>query len=253
MEVQYKNYKKIYNHNFYVKRNENTEYSANAIFNAVSKYINPQSIIDVGGGVGTFLKTAQKFWNIEMDQVALVEGDYIEESLLEVDKKCYIPYNLEKSLKIDRKYDLVISLEVAEHLSKTRAKTFCEDLTKIGDIILFSAAAKGQGGDNHINENRIGYWIDIFEQFGFKPFDVIRPIIQYEDNIPFWYRQNVLLYVKENTNIYEKIFNNYLWLPPLDMISYEMLELRDELIKSIENQYWHRIKRAVKTLLIKRK
>ena len=53
---------------------------------------------------------------------------------------------------MDRKFDLVVSLEVAEHLPSECAETFVDSLTGLGPIVLFSAAIPHQGGTNHANE-----------------------------------------------------------------------------------------------------
>ncbi|GHA24508.1 hypothetical protein GCM10007989_20220 [Devosia pacifica] len=93
--------------------------------------------------------------------------------------------------------DLAISLEVAEHLPASRAKGFVSDLTGIAPAILFSAAVPGQGGVNHINERWQSYWAELFAAHGYRPYDLIRPEIWGDHAIPFWYRQNVLLYLSD--------------------------------------------------------
>ena len=60
--------------------------------------------------------------------------------------------NLANPVDLGRKFDLVQSLEVGEHLPKSAADTFVETLVKHGDVVLFSAASVGQGGHDHINE-----------------------------------------------------------------------------------------------------
>ena len=101
------------------------------------------------------------------------------------------------SLTIGVKFDLVISLEVAEHLPEETATTFVESLCRHGDIVLFSAAVPGQGGTGHINEQWQSYWARIFKAHGFHAVDILRPKFWNYDSLPVWYRQNMILYVSE--------------------------------------------------------
>ena len=71
---------------------------------------------------------------------------------------------------INLKSDLVICMEVAEHLSLSRADDFVRDLCSISDVILFGAAVKFQRGTSHINEQPQSFWIDIFMQYEYYPF-----------------------------------------------------------------------------------
>jgi hypothetical protein len=64
--------------------------------------------------------------------------------------------------------------------------------------VLFSAAIPGQGGINHFNEQWPSYWADIFSRFCYVPVDCIRPRIWHDDTIPWWYRQNCLLYIEKS-------------------------------------------------------
>ncbi|MBD0362598.1 MAG: hypothetical protein ICV55_07480, partial [Coleofasciculus sp. C3-bin4] len=45
-----------------------------------------------------------------------VDGDYVSEDTLVIPKEQFISFDLQKPLQINRQFDLVISLEVAEHL-----------------------------------------------------------------------------------------------------------------------------------------
>ncbi len=112
-------------------------------------------------------------------------------------KKNFIPLTSKRGgvvEKFAKKYDLVESLEVAEHLSPSRADSFVEELTKLGDVILFSAAITGQGGVNHINEQMPSYWAKKFLRLGYVGIDCIRPQIWNNKQVEVWYRQNIFIY-----------------------------------------------------------
>jgi 2-polyprenyl-3-methyl-5-hydroxy-6-metoxy-1,4-benzoquinol methylase len=61
-------------------------------------------------------------------------------------------------LDLEKEFDLVVSLEVAEHLPASAADQFVNTLVKHGKKILFSAAIPGQGGQDHLNEQWPDYW-----------------------------------------------------------------------------------------------
>lgn len=71
-------------------------------------------------------------------------------------------------------------------------------LTLSSNIVLFSAAIPYQGGRNHINEQWQSYWAKKFQGRGFVAVDCIRPIIWSNRNIQYYYRQNIILYIKES-------------------------------------------------------
>jgi hypothetical protein len=106
----------------------------------------------------------------------------------------FVAADLEKKIQLCRRFDLAMSLEVAEHLSTGAAKQFVETLTQHSDIVLFGAAFPGQGGQNHINEAWCNYWAYMFADLGYKRYDLIRPQITGMLDIPPWYRFNTFFY-----------------------------------------------------------
>lgn len=63
-----------------------------------------------------------------------------------------MPKDLTQPLSLGRKFDLCVSMEVAEHLPPSRADSFVADLVGLAPVVLFSAAVPEQGGTNHLNE-----------------------------------------------------------------------------------------------------
>lgn len=229
-----------YNHEFYKKRDELTEYSALKILGIMHEYFNFESIADIGGGIGTFLKVGQKLWGINWERVSLYEGDYVEKDLLVIPSSCFHPTDLEVRLDNAKAVDLAISLEVAEHLSPERANLFVEDLCNLSEVVLFSAAAKGQGGEHHVNEQKLSYWINLFEQFGYCAFDLVRPLIQYDKRIPFWYRQNCIIFVKKESDAFDRLVSRAKWMPPLDMVSYDMIKDKIKILDTFGKTFFFR-------------
>lgn len=186
-----------YHHEFYAGRDEATRYAAETILGLVLKQITPvKSAIDIGCGVGTWLSVLTDTHGVTVTQGH--DGDWVERDLLEIPQDCFEPVLLSKELPaVTRRYDLAISLEVAEHLPSERAADFVKYLTELSDTVLFSAAIPGQGGTGHVNEQWPKYWADLFLVHGYTTTAEIRPRIWDDDKIPFWYRQNTLLFTKE--------------------------------------------------------
>lgn len=156
---------------------------------------NPKSVADMGCGIGTWLRVFQENG---INDVLGIDGDYVNKSLLKIDPKYFIPFNLEEKFTSDRKFDLVISLEVAEHLNNESSKIFIESLCTLSDIVIFSAATYNQGGQNHINEQEPLFWIELFSKNGYVCYDVLRPVFWENENIDWWYRQNIMIFSKKS-------------------------------------------------------
>lgn len=156
--------------------------------------VNPASVLDVGCGIGTWLKVFQEHG---VNDFVGVDGNFVDRRMLKISQERFHAHDLTTPVALGRKFDLVVSLEVAEHIPEQFADSFVEMLVKHGDVHLFSAAIPGQGGQNHVNEQWPEYWQKKFEPFGFYFHDVIRPQIWGNEQVDFWYRQNMFLVKRE--------------------------------------------------------
>ena len=152
-----------------------------------------RSVADFGCGLGGWLSV----WAASGASVAGVDGPYVDSRRLMIDPNDFHAADLAAKINLGRQFDLVQSLEVAEHLPASKAAQFVETLTAHGACVLFSAAVPGQGGENHINEQPLGYWRSIFREHGYCAVDYLRPLICDDAEIARWYRCNMMLYVKE--------------------------------------------------------
>ena len=186
-----------YDENFYRELQRMANSAAN-VLKVVSKFIRPRSVVDLGCGVGGWLSFWQKNYGAE---VYGIDGDYVDRKNLLIPAENFHPFNLEERVTLERRFDLVETIEVAEHLTPARADSFVEDLTKLSDVILFSAAIPAQGGTNHINEQWQSYWAEKFLRLGYVGIDCIRPAVWDNNTIEICHRQNALIYVK-STELY---------------------------------------------------
>lgn len=153
----------------------------------------PLNVVDVGCGLGNFL---QCFKNEGVTEVLGIDGSWVDWEKLSqyISENEFLEQDLETKINLNRKFDLVLSLEVAEHLAKEKAGIFVRNLVSLGNIIIFSAAIPGQGGQNHINEQWLSYWEELFLAEGFVLHDILRPLFWENDKINWWYRQNMVVF-----------------------------------------------------------
>ena len=184
----------VYNDGFYKDRHDATTYAADRILTILLELLPPvASAIDIGCGVGTWLHLLLEKG---IERIHGVEGDWLDTRHLQIPEDCFTKHDLQQPLVVDSRFDLAISLEVAEHLPPEKATLFVNTLTDLSDFILFSAAIPGQGGEHHVNEQWPDYWATLFRENEFVPVDRIRGSIWDDKRIPVWYRQNILLFVK---------------------------------------------------------
>jgi SAM-dependent methyltransferase len=153
-----------------------------------------RSVVDFGCGQGAWLGV----WADTGVSVVGVDGPYVSRSHLLIDPESFHAADLAEPIDLGRKFDLVQSLEVAEHLPAANAEQFIDTLIAHGSCVLFSAAVPGQGGENHVNEQPLNYWRAIFRGRGYTALDYLRPLIFDDPAIARWYRYNIMLYVKDD-------------------------------------------------------
>ncbi len=186
----------IYDRSFYEWQSSGSYLSAKTVVPLVLDITPVKSVCDVGCGVGTWLRA---FSDYGVDVISGFDGAYVNTDQLQIPMKSFQAKDLNLPFSVDNRFDLVISLEVAEHLARDRADSFIANLVALSDVVLFSAAVPGQGGTDHINEQWQSYWAALFLRHDYIPCDLIRPKIWNDPQVEWWYRQNILLYIKKNS------------------------------------------------------
>ncbi|OGV67792.1 MAG: hypothetical protein A2283_22315 [Lentisphaerae bacterium RIFOXYA12_FULL_48_11] len=189
-----------YSEEFYSTRDSHTRQSAEKIVPLIMDVFRPRNVVDIGCGVGTWLKVFKEYG---CRDVLGIDQKEVPREFLQMDVNEFMTHDFEKPLSMDRSFDLVMSLEVAEHLSPEYADRFVESLTRLGPVVIFSAAIPRQGGVCHQNEQWQDYWKEMFAQHGFVGLDLIRPRIWNESCVAYWYRQNILVYLSSEK--YEEV------------------------------------------------
>ena len=184
-----------YTSSFFRDQQRGSAESAKGVLPLIIAAINPNSAIDVGCGIGTWLAVLAErgvadIWGID--------GDYVDRTLLQIPQERFLPHDLTLPIDLKRRFDLVLCLEVAEHLAAESAPTLIDSLVRLGSVILFSAAIPFQGGISHVNEQWPEYWAHHFSRKNYVPVDYIRRQIWHSRDVPWFYAQNILLFVERS-------------------------------------------------------
>ncbi|MEQ8505383.1 MAG: class I SAM-dependent methyltransferase [Rhodospirillales bacterium] len=183
-----------YNARFFAYTGDSGQTSAAAVVPIVLGLLSDvRSVLDVGCAQGNWLRA---WLDAGIAEVQGMDGDYVDQTQLRIPRNAFRPADLNADFDLGRKFDLVTSFETAEHLRPENSARFVANLARHGDAVLFSAAPPGQGGLNHINERPYDDWRDLFRAQGFHAYDAIRPQIRNHNQISFWYRYNMLLFVR---------------------------------------------------------
>lgn len=116
----------------------------------------PTSMLDLGCGDGTMVKMAKGLG------IGAVGVDILDTA--------DVVHDLTTPLELGEKtFDLILCIEVAEHLPKSAASTLMWSIGRYAhpnSRLVFSAAMPGQGGNNHLNEQPPRYWRSMLYEIG---------------------------------------------------------------------------------------
>lgn len=183
-----------YSGDFYSYIDAGSRRSAHVVAGLLMPEMRIDSLLDIGAGHGAW---AAEWLAAGVRQVLAVDGDYVRSDQLAIPAENFRAHDLATPLDLKRRFDLVQTLEVAEHLPHDKADLFIDNLTRHGDVILFSAAVPHQGGEHHVNEQPPEYWRKRFGVRGYMAFDFVRPRLADRREVMPWYRFNTYLYANE--------------------------------------------------------
>lgn len=153
-----------------------------------------ESVIDFGCATGLYLKpfleAGISAWGIDNSEIA---------KKISTIPKRIVMADLTKPFHT-KKCDLVLCLEVAEHLDKKFEKTLLDNICYPSDAIVFSAAAVGQDGMGHVNCQPKQHWLALFAERGFalnseQTGQLVRRLKQ--GTCPYWLPQNIMVLQRE--------------------------------------------------------
>ncbi len=213
-------YNEEYNSKFYDKHFEGSYRSAEIILSFIFKFLQPNSVIDFGCGIGTWCLAAKR---LGIPVVYGIDSNSQNRRQPEQSQIYYKQSDIGKDLLLDKKFDLAISMEVGEHIPEEKSDIYIHNLVSSSEVILFSAAIPGQEGLHHINEQPLSYWVKKFGTMHFQLVDSLRGQFWNNNNIEIWYRNNIVLFVYES-----KVSQIRALLPPspplIDIVHPELFE-----------------------------
>ena len=172
-----------------------SRHSARVIVDLIRAALPVSSVADFGCALGTWLSVWRQ---AGVEDVIGVDGSYVQIDELQIPAPLFRAHDLTSSIDLGRRFDHVECMEVAEHLPGSAADGFVASLVRHADVVLFSAAPPGQGGENHINEQPYAYWRACFARHGYRMFDWLRPQLAGRTDVQYWYRYNVFLFVAQD-------------------------------------------------------
>lgn len=185
------NMSSVYDSEFFLKHQASARSSADATVPHVIDLVRPTSVLDLGCGLGSWLAS---FRAQGVTDVCGVDGDYVQRELLEIPPMQFVSGDLTQALDLGRRFDLALSLEVAEHLPEVAAPVLVASLVRHAPVVLFSAAVPGQAGQHHVNCQWPDTWAMHFRERGYEVIDCLRSVIWGRSDVAWWYQQNLLLF-----------------------------------------------------------
>ena len=159
----------------------------------VVKTLDPKNVLDVGCGPGMYVDEILKY---NVTAIGIEVSDQIQK-----------PYVRNKSLfDMTETADVVMCLEVAEHIPENKADDIVQKIVSATErILIWSAAIPGQSGVGHINCQPKEYWREKFVQQGLEYDDeCTQNCRQYiSEHPPYmgWFLNNVQIFRKPTVTL----------------------------------------------------
>ena len=182
------------------------------------------SIIDIGCGVGSWLKAAnQIIGNSSNKKIIGVDKYYNFESSFDCTQYLMDLNDVDLGLiNENKKFDLAVCSEVGEHINPKDSSGLIKTLTNCSDFVIFGSATLRQSGDLHINTRNHEFWVNEFNSLDYVPMDIFRPKFWYTSLVPSII-QNTYLFVKKGK---EQNFKNHL-IPLFNIIHPKVVNAHD--------------------------
>lgn len=126
----------------------------------------PRTVLDIGCAFGYMVKYLRErgveAWGIDTSKYAITQADESIQTYLRVASGCEaLPEDM------PQQYDLVLNIEVAEHLSAEDGERLITKLCSYANTVLFSSTGGDIDNPSHINVQQPEYWAQLFAKQGF--------------------------------------------------------------------------------------
>lgn len=145
----------IYNRDWFSKQKWQHPWIEKIIGWLVGEFGPFEKSLDLGAGDGYYSyalrETGTLAYAVEVSEEA---AEFVKEEVW------LLVWDLREPLRLEETYDLVLCIEVAEHLPEWSADTLCDTIARhASGLVVFTAAPLNQGGHGHVNCQPLEYWI----------------------------------------------------------------------------------------------
>src|SRR5438874_3918804 len=107
-----------YKRSYYSAMGADVPRSADQIVPLVLEFVSPTSVVDIGCGTGAWLAEFQRHG---VQDIMGLDGPWVDSELLQIPAGQFRVVDLSRPVAEGRRFDLVVCLEVAEHLRAEHA------------------------------------------------------------------------------------------------------------------------------------
>jgi SAM-dependent methyltransferase len=173
--------------------------SARRLLGHLWRYLQPQSVIDLGCGRGAWLKACHELGSA---QLVGYDGHWIGSEMMIDSAIEFHGVDLDAPFEVPLKFGMAMSMAVAGHLAPASAARYAGRLVCASNAVLFSA---GQHGACRPNEQDPTLWAARFARAGYEPFDLFRSRFWGNLDLSYWRRQDTFLYVAAGSAQYRQL------------------------------------------------
>jgi len=122
-----------------------------------------KSAIDAGCALGDLVG---EFLNRQVEAIG-IEGNPACLPYIQCPPECLKILDLSKPIDLGRRFDVAISLEVAEHIEEQYADIYVDNMCGFSNVLVMSVCDYGGTTKIHCNVKPRSYWIERFKQRGY--------------------------------------------------------------------------------------
>lgn len=185
----------MYNKRYFDRIEKAEKVQALSLAEVLVQMYNPKSVADVGCATGLYL------WPFHDIGLKTMGFDSSEDAV----KNAVVPTVVKVDMTAKKfhtsKKDLVICLEVLEHIENELCDNVIDNIVKMSGLVIFSAAQPGQKGTGHINCQTKEYWEQAFKMRGYeKDTEAEQKILDHvtKQDHTEWFKNNLQVFKKVN-------------------------------------------------------
>ena len=172
---------------------ENNHHTDRGLITSLGEFVSDQSsLVDFGCGDASYAKAVS---GVGLD-VEAYDGNPI---VVGETNGFASVLDLSEPFDLKRKFDVVVSLEVAEHIPKEYEEIYVNNLINhTSGWLIISWAVPGQGGKGHVNEQPAEYVLDLFESIGFVHHNEYSQYLRNSITNCHWFRNTIFVFSKKD-------------------------------------------------------